>query len=45
LGSIFESGEVSLPRLITCWNYKVIRSQQSSLKGLFNDRDNADDKY
>jgi len=36
---------VSLPGLITFWNYKVIRSQQSSLEGLFDDRDDADDEY
>jgi len=36
---------VSLPGLITCWNYKVIRLQRRCLKGLFDDRDNADDEY
>jgi len=36
---------VLLPRLITCWNYKVIRLQRSSLKGLIDDRDNADNEY
>jgi len=36
---------VSLPGLITCWNYKVIRSQRRSLEGLFDDRDDADDEY
>jgi len=36
---------VSLPRLITCWNYKVIRSQWSSLKGLIDDSNDADDEY
>jgi len=36
---------VLLPGLITCWNYKVIRSQQRCLEGLFNDRDDADDEY
>ena len=28
-----------------CWNYKVIRSQRSSLEGLIDDRDDADDEY
>jgi len=28
-----------------CWNYKVIRSQRRCLKGLFDDRDDADDEY
>ena len=30
---------------ITCWKYKVIRSQRRSLKGLIDDRDDADDEY
>jgi len=28
-----------------CWKYKVIRSQRSSLEGLIDDRDDADDEY
>ena len=44
-GSIFESGEVLLPRLITYWNYKVIGSQRRYLKDLIDDRDDADDEY
>jgi hypothetical protein len=44
LGSIFELGEVLLPGLITCWNYRVIRLQRSYLKGLIDNRDDADDK-
>ena len=36
---------MSLPGLITYWNYKVIRLQQNSLEGLIDDRDDADDEY
>ena len=31
-----------LPRLITYWNYKVMGSQRSYLKGLIDDRDAVD---
>ena len=31
-----------LPRLITCWNYEVIGSQRSYLKGSINNRDAVD---
>jgi len=34
-----------LVELHACWNYKVIRSQRRCLKGLFNNRDDADDEY
>jgi hypothetical protein len=36
---------VWLPGLITCWKYRVIRSQRRYLKGLINDIDDADDEY
>ena len=39
------SGRDLLSGLITYWNYKVIRSQRSSLEGLIDDRDDADDEY
>jgi hypothetical protein len=45
LGLIFESGEVLLPGLITCWKYRVMRSQRSYLEGLIDNRDDADDEY
>ena len=28
-----------------CWNYKVMGSQRSYLKGSINNRDDADDEY
>ena len=44
-GVDFISRVVLLPRLITCWNYKIMGLQQSYLKELIDDRDNAGDKY
>ena len=41
----FISEVVLLPRLITCWNYKVIGSQQSYLKESIDNRDNTSDEY
>ena len=48
-GSIFELGGIGypvwLPGLITCWKYRVMRSQRRYRKGLINDIDDADDEY
>ena len=41
----FKLRVVLLPRLITCWNYKVMGSQRSYLEELIDDRDDAGDEY
>ena len=44
-GKKVQEGVYTVYLLLGCWKYKVIRSQRSSLEGLINDRNDADDEY